>query len=404
MTVEIGILILGILLLAAVFSSKLADRFGVPALLFFLGVGMLAGSEGIGGVEFDSPQIMQAIGSSALMVILFAGGLETSWKNVRPVLAQGVVLSTVGVLVPMLLLASFAWFMLGTYTTFELGTGGLSWTEALLLAAIVSSTDAAAVFSVFRTSKIQPRPHLRSILELESGSNDPMAILLTTTIIGVIMGTSGSVPSIIGGLLIQILFGGIVGGIVGWLGMKLINRMTLSANGLYPILALAFGCLAFGLSDVSGGNSYLSVYIAGLVLGNGIKKRKTEILSFHDGLDSLMQIVMFIMLGLLVYPSQLLPVAGVSITIALFLMFVARPLSVFLCLSPFKMKKNEKLYISWVGLRGSVPIMLATLPAMYGLEDAAMIFNVIFFIVLTSVFIQGLTLVPAAKWLKVTKD
>lgn len=401
MLIETAILILGLLLLAAVFSSKLADRVGVPALLFFLVVGMVAGSEGLGGIEFDSPDTMQAAGSAALMVILFSGGLSTDWPSIKTVLAPGLILSSVGVLIPTFLMALFAWFVLGTYTTFDVGPAGLTFIEALLLASIVSSTDAAAVFSVFRTSKVQPRTKLRNLLELESGSNDPMAVLLTTTILGIMAGGGHSGAAIAGTLLAQFVFGGLIGGVVGWVGVKLVNRMNLSAVGLYPTLVLAFGCITFGASHWIGGNSFLSVYVAGVVLGNGVKRHHAEILNFHDGLDSLMQILMFIMLGLLVFPSQLPAVAGVSIGLALFLMFVARPLSVYLCLIPFRFDKKEKSYISWVGLRGSVPIILATFPATYGVEHADNIFNVIFFIVLTSVLIQGLTLVPAVKWLRV---
>jgi cell volume regulation protein A len=404
MTIELAILVLGILLLAAVFSSKLADRAGVPSLLFFLAVGMLAGSEGLGGIEFDDPQTAQSIGSLALMVILFAGGLDTDWKAVKPVLAPGMVMATAGVALTMLLLGTFAWFILGTYSAFDLGLAGLSWLEAFLLAAIVSSTDAAAVFSVYRTSPVQPMKKLRYLLEFESGSNDPMAVLLTTSILGIMVSGSGSPVGIVGTLIGQLLFGGLVGALIGWLAMKLINRMTLSAMGLYPILVFAFGCTAFGLADLVKGNSFLAVYVAGLILGNGIKTHHREIMNFHDGLSWLMQILMFIMLGLLVFPSRLLPVAGVSIALALFLMFVARPLSTLICYLPFKPKKNELGYISWVGLRGSVPIVLATFPATYGIEGADQIFNVIFFIVLTSILVQGLTLVPAAKWLKVTEE
>lgn len=404
MTIELAILVFGILLLAAVFSSKLADRAGVPSLLFFLAVGMLAGSEGLGGIEFDNPQAAQSIGSLALMVILFAGGLDTDWKAVKPVLAPGMVMATAGVALTMLLLGAFAFFMLGTYSAFDLGLSGLSWLEAFLLAAIVSSTDAAAVFSVYRTSPVQPMKKLRYLLEFESGSNDPMAVLLTTSILGIMVGGSGSPVGIVGSLIGQLLFGGLVGALIGWLAMKLMNRMTLSAMGLYPILVFAFGCTAFGLADLVKGNSFLAVYVAGLILGNGIKTHHREILNFHDGLSWLMQILMFIVLGLLVFPSRLLPVAGVSIALALFLMFVARPLSTLICYLPFKPKKNELGYISWVGLRGSVPIVLATFPATYGIEGADKIFNVIFFIVLTSILVQGLTLVPAAKWLKVTEE
>lgn len=404
MTIELVILTLGILLLAAVFSCKVADKVGVPSLLLFLIVGMLAGSEGIGGIAFDNPKMAQSIGSLALMIILFNGGLATEWKAIKPVLGPGLVMSTAGVILTMLLLGTCAWFLLGSYSSFNIGPIGLSWSEALLMAAIVSSTDAAAVFSVYRTSSVQPKRRLRSLLELESGSNDPMAVLLTTTILGIMTGSSNSPFPIIGSLVAQFIFGGLIGAGLGWIGMKGVNRLKFSATGIYPILVFGIGCLAFGLADLVNGNPFLAVYVAGLILGNGIKRYQTEINNFHEGLDWLMQILMFIMLGLLVFPSQLLPVAGVSIVLALFLMLVARPLSTLLCYAPFKPKKNELAYVSWVGLRGSVPIVLATFPATYGIAGADKIFNVIFFIVLTSVLLQGLTLVPAAKWLRVTED
>jgi cell volume regulation protein A len=404
MTTELGILIFGTLMLIAVVSSMLADRAGVPSLLLFLTVGVLAGSEGIGGIEFNDPAQAQAIGSIALMVILFNGGLGTDWKAVKTVLAPGMVMSTVGVIIPVFLLGTFAWFILGGYSNFDIGLRGLGWIEALLLAAIVSSTDAAAVFSVYRTSPVQPKKKLRSLLEFESGSNDPMAVLITTSILGIMTGGASSPVAIVGTLLAQFIYGGLTGAAIGWLGTKAVHRLNLSATGLYPILVFAFGCLTFGISALINGNSFLAVYITGLILGNSLKRYRQEVMNFHDGLDWFMQIVMFIMLGLLVFPSQLLPVAGVSIALALFLMFVARPLGTALCLLPFKPKKNDLAYVSWVGLRGSVPIVLATFPATYGIEGADQIFNVIFFIVLTSVLIQGLTLVPAAKWLKVTES
>ncbi len=362
---------------------------------------MLAGSEGLGGIEFAAYDTARSIGTVALLVILFAGGLDTDWSAVRPVLAPGLVLATGGVIATTLILAGFAWFALATYASFGLGTGGLSWLESLLLAAIVSSTDAAAVFSVYRTSRVQPARHLRSLLEFESGSNDPMAVLLTTALLA-IMTQGGSTPwEIVGTLVLQFAVGGLAGGAVGYAGAQLANRVALPAAGLYPILVLALGFCAFGLAEALSGNGFLAVYTGGLVIGNTIARGRAAVMGFHDGLSWLMQIGMFIMLGLLVFPSQLFPLAGVASAIALFLMFAARPLSVLAGLLPFRMKRNELSYVSWVGLRGSVPIVLATFPAAYGVESAETIFHLVFFIVLLSVGIQGLTLVPAARWLRV---
>jgi cell volume regulation protein A len=402
MDINVLILVGGALLLISTLSSKLSDRAGVPVLLLFLTIGMLAGSEGIGGLAFDSPEQAQAIGTVALLIILFSGGLDTRWTSVKPVLLPGLVLSTLGVFLTMITLGVFAKFVLGGYTTFQLGTDGLSWMEAFLIAAIVSSTDAAAVFSVYRTSPIQPKKQLRSLLEFESGSNDPMAVLLTVTLLGVI--ANGEVLSIelAVTLIVQLFVGGLAGGLIGWAGVKVLNRLQLSTAGLYPMVVLGLGLVVFGAAEFFDGNGFLAVYLAGLIIGNRIDKGRAEIMNFHEGLSWLMQIVIFVMLGLLVFPSQLLEVAGVSIVLALFLMLIGRPLAVAVCYLPFRPKKEELLYVSWVGMRGSVPIVLATFPATYGLYGASQIFHLIFFFVLVSVLVQGLTLVPAARYFKVT--
>lgn len=404
MNVNIIIFVCGALLIISILSSKLSDRFGVPVLLLFLLIGMLAGSEGIGGIAFDSPEQAQSIGTAALCIILFAGGLDTRWTSVKSVLAPGLMLSTLGVFITMLTLGVFAKFVLGGYTSFYLGTEGLSWTEAFLIAAIVSSTDAAAVFSVYRTSPVQPKKKLRSLLEFESGSNDPMAILLTLTLLGIISNGDHVSAGLAGILALQLSVGGVVGGLIGWGGASILNRLQLSTAGLYPTLALGLGLLSFGAAEWFAGNGFLSVYIAGLMIGNKVDKGRAEIMSFHDGLSWLMQIIIFVMLGLLVFPSQLIEVAGVSVVLALFLMLVGRPLAVFLCYLPFRPKRQELLYVSWVGMRGSVPIVLATFPATYGLAGASQIFHLVFFFVLVSVLVQGLTLVPAARYFNVTED
>ena len=403
MTIEFAIFVGGILLLLGILASKLSDRIAIPSLLLFLAIGMLAGSEGIGNIAFDSPSIAQAIGSFALMVILVSGGLDTNWKSVKQVLAPGLVLSTVGVILTMLLLGAFAKLVLGTYSSFHIGKVGITWLEAMLLAAIISSTDAAAVFSIYRTSPIQPKKKLRNLLEFESGSNDPMAVLLTTVFLTIMTSNDTSDINIAAALTVQFVVGGVIGALIGFCGTWVVNHLKLSTSGLYPILVLSLGMIAFGGADALHGNGYLAVYAAGVIIGNRIKTGHDEIMKFHDGLSWLMQITMFIVLGLLVFPSRLLPVAGVSIALALFLMFVARPLSVMVCYAPFRPGKNELAYVSWVGLRGSVPIVLATFPATYGLAAADQIFHVIFFVVVTSVLIQGFSLVPAAKWLNVVE-
>ncbi|MCH2179168.1 MAG: potassium/proton antiporter [Mariniblastus sp.] len=396
------VLVAGVLLLVGVMASKLAERVGVPSLLLFLLVGMLAGSEGIGKISFDSAELARNIGELALLIILFAGGLDTDWKTVRPVLIPGVLLSTVGVLITTLLLGLFTWFVLGTFSKFDIGSGGFSFMEGLLLAAIVSSTDAAAVFSVFRSSAIQPTMKIRSLLEFESGSNDPMAVLLTTTLLGIMTGAEGAGGFVLLNLAQQLLVGVAVGSLIGLAGAAMVSRLRFGAPGIYPIFILSLGFISFGLAGVLDGNGFLSVYVAGVVIGNRLKCNRNSVVEFHDGLSWLAQISMFIVLGLLVFPSHLVSIVWVGTAMAFFLMFVARPISVFVCLSPLKMKRNEISYISWVGLRGSVPIVLATFPSAYGLEKSNEIFNIIFFIVILSISVQGSTLVPCARWLKLT--
>ncbi len=402
--IETLVLIGGILLFAGVVTSKLSDWVGIPTLLVFLVIGMLAGDEGIGRISFDSPQVAQATGTVALLIILFAGGLDTQWSSVRSVLAPGLALSTLGVLITTLSMGAFAWFMLGTYSTFDIGEAGLSWSEALLLAAIVSSTDAAAVFSVFRTSAVKPTARIRHLLEFESGSNDPVAVLMTMAILGVMASNQASLTSVGLNLVVELVAGALTGFAMGWCGTWVVNRLHLSASGLHPILVLSIGLMTFGFSNLIGGNGFLAIYVCGVTLGNRIVRHHDGVLRFHDALSWLAQLGMFIVLGLLVVPSRLISVAGVAVALALFLMLVARPLSVMACLLPFRTPRREIAYVSWVGLRGSVPIVLATFPMSYGIPGAEEVFDVIFFIVLASVLIQGLTLVPCARWLGVTEN
>ena len=402
--IETLVLIGGILLFVGVVASKLSDWVGIPTLLVFLVIGMLAGEEGVGRISFDSPSVAQATGTVALLIILFAGGLDTQWSSVRTVLAPGLMLSTLGVLITTLSMGAFAWFMLGTYSTFDIGEDGLSWSEALLLAAIVSSTDAAAVFSVFRTSSVKPVARIRHLLEFESGSNDPVAVLMTMGILGVMVSSDASIVSVGTNLLTELAAGAITGFLMGWCGTWVVNRLRLSASGLHPILVLSIGLMTFGFANLIGGNGYLAIYVCGVTLGNRIVRHHDAVLRFHDALSWLAQLAMFIVLGLLVVPSRLLSVAGVAVAMALFLMLVARPISVVTCLLPFRMPRKEVAYVSWVGLRGSVPIVLATFPMSYGIPGAEEVFDVIFFIVLASVLIQGLTLVPCARWLGVQEE
>ncbi len=403
MSFNVAIALAGVLLLAGVLASKVAAKFGLPALVLFLVVGMLAGSDGPGGLYFDNPELTGAIGDGALILILFGGGLDTEWRRVRPVLGIGLTLSTLGVALTALLVGTFAWLMLGTFADFDLGPKGLSWVEGLLLGTIVSSTDAAAVFSILRSSDIKLRGELQPLLEFESGSNDPMAVLLTTNVVQILTTDSFSVVGLLGSLAQQLLVGSLVGYGAGRAMVWVVNHIRLTVPSLYPITTLALLLITFGLSDRLGGNGFLAVYLAGMVLGNLPIAQRELILSFHDGLSWLMSIAMFLVLGLLVFPSQLPSIALVGLAIALFLMFVARPVSVFLCLAPFAMPWAEKGFLAWVGLRGAVPIVLATVPLTAGIAGGEQIFNVVFFTVLVSVLVQGLSLVWAARRLGLTE-
>ncbi|MDH3959060.1 MAG: potassium/proton antiporter [Actinomycetota bacterium] len=396
-TVEVAVLVAGILLLAGVFAARASERLRVPALLLFLGVGMLAGSEGPGGIAFDSPEVAQAVGTVCLVVILFSGGLDTQWATIRPVLAPGLVLATAGVILTALVLGTAAWLLLGTYTTFELGEGGLSWPEALLLGVIVSSTDAAALFALFKGAGPMPTARIRSVLELESSTNDPVAVILTTVLLGVLTASAGGVGAAALDILVQILVGAVAGVGVGWVGAALVDRLGGAAAGLHPILALAVGFVAFGLTDLIGGNGFLAVYLAGLVLGNRISANRQLVLEVTDAFAWLAQIVMFLVLGLLVFPSELAGVAPVAVALAFVLMFLARPGAVFVCLAPFRFGARPMAYVSWAGLKGAVPIVLATFPATYGLGAAREVFSVVFVIVVVSVLVQGLTLESASR-------
>jgi cell volume regulation protein A len=316
-----------ILLLVSVLASKISDRFGVPALLLFLILGMLAGSDGPGGIYFDDPVLAQFIGVIALVLILFSGGLDTEWKLVRPVLKEGLLLSTFGVFITAIVTGVFASKLLG-----------FTLVEGLLFGAIVSSTDAAAVFSVLRSKGIGLKGQLKPLLELESGSNDPMAIFLTIGLIEIITQPDSAPASLIGLFLRQMLIGAALGYGMGRLMLFFINRLKLGYEGLYTVLTLALMFLAFGVTAVAGGSGFLAVYIAGIVLGNHDFVHKRSILRFHDGLAWLMQIAMFLTLGLLVFPSRLVPIALEGLLLACILMFVARPSSVFISLLPSSLK------------------------------------------------------------------
>jgi cell volume regulation protein A len=343
---------------------------------------MLTGSEGPGGVHFDDAGLAQFLGAAALALILFAGGLDTNWREVRPVLKYGLTLATVGVLLTALAFGLFACLFLG-----------LSLPEGLLLGSIVSSTDAAAVFSVLRSKNVSLHGEL-------TGSNDPMAALLT---IGLVQALTqpGLSPA---GLLIlfglQMPLGAVAGLVMGKSIVLLVNNLKLGYEGLYPVLTLSLVLLTYSLTNLIGGNGFLAVYLAGVLVGNHGFLHKRSLLRFHDGMAWLMQIAMFLALGLLVFPSRLVPVIGPGLLAAAWLMLVARPLSVFVCLLPTRLRLREKVLLAWVGLRGAVPIVLATYPLVAKAPHADFMFNIVFFVVLTSVLVQGTSLPLVARWLR----
>ncbi len=386
-----NIMLIGsLLLLISIFAGKTSFRFGIPVLLLFLAIGMLAGSDGLGGIRFENPRIAQFVGIVSLNFILFSGGLDTNWKAIKPVLWIGVSLSTLGVL----LTATTLGFFIHVLTDFTL-------IESLLLGTIVSSTDAAAVFSILRAKNLGLKKNLRPTLELESGSNDPMAYVLTIAFLGLIIEPEKSAWSIIPMFLQQMSLGLIAGFGFGFLSKQIINKIKLDFEGLYPVLVIALMFLNFSVTDFFGGNGFLSIYISAVYLGNNPMIHKKTIFKVFDGFAWLMQIVLFLTLGLLVFPSDIVPVFGIGILISLFLIFVARPLAVFISLIPFKMKLRRRFYISWVGLRGAVPIVFATYPLIAGIDKANTMFHIVFFISVTSVIIQGSTLSIVAKWLHV---
>lgn len=389
------LLVASVILFLSIFAGKAGYRFGLPALLLFLGVGMLFGSDGL-GIQFSDPKIAQFIGMLALSIILFSGGMDTKVSEVRPIASQGVVLATLGVLATTFITGGFIYWLSGLahhYVT-------LTFPESLLLAAVMSSTDSASVFSILRSKGVYLKQRLRPTLELESGSNDPMAYMLTLLIIAYIQMGGMDLQEAVLSLVIQLVVGVLAGYLFGKLAVLIINKINIDNASLYPILLMATAFFTFSATTLCSGNGYLAVYIAGLVVGNAKIIHKKSIGTFFDGFAWLWQIVMFLTLGLLVNPHELLPVASIGLTVGVFMILIARPVSVFLCLLPYKnFTTKGKLYISWVGLRGAVPIIFATYPLIAGIEHAGMIFNIVFFITILSLLIQGTTVTLVAKWL-----
>ena len=386
------ILVTGVLLFLGIVSSKLSARLGVPVLVLFLLLGMLAGSEGIGGIEFENYELAHGIGTLALAMILFDGGLSTTLSSIKVAWKSSLLLATWGVFITALITGLFAAWILG-----------ISWLEGLLLGSIVGSTDAAAVFGVLRSGGVSLSKRIAAVLEVESASNDPMAIFLTVGCIEVLLGNVPLGPGLLGLLASQMLIGAICGFLGGFGGGWVANKIELGTAGMYPVLINAFCLLTFGLAAMLGGSGFLAVYLAGLVIGNRPLVFQRGIRLFHDAIAWLSQIMMFVVLGLLCFPSRLLDVTGKALLVSLGLIFVARPVAVLLSAWPFCFSLRELAFISWVGLKGAVPITLATFPLMLGTKDkplqAALIFDVVFFIVVVSATIQGSSLTPVARWL-----
>lgn len=389
-TAENILLIGSILVFISVLAGKTSFRLGIPTLVLFLAVGMLAGSDGLGKISFDNPGIAQFIGIVALNFILFSGGFETDWSSVKPVFAQALSLSVLGVILTAGFLGIFIWWI----TDFSIY-------EALLLGSIVSSTDAAAVFSILRSKNLALKGHIRPTLEFESGSNDAMAYILIIVFMSLIQDAAKPALSVIPLFFQQLLIGGAFGFLFGYTGKFIINRIKLDYEGLYPALMITLMFLTYSVTTSLNGNGFLAVYISAIYLGNQDLLHKRTIMKMYDAFAWLMQIILFLTLGLLVFPSKIVPVIGIGLLISACLMFAVRPLAIFICLAPFRVKTRIKWFYSWVGLRGAVPIVFATFPLMAGLEKADMIFNIVFFISLTSVIIQGSSIPMVAKWLHV---
>ncbi|MCI0362458.1 MAG: potassium/proton antiporter [Phycisphaerales bacterium] len=384
--------IFGLLMAVSVLFSRALERLGVPIVLLFLGLGMAAGSQGIGGIEFEDYHFAFRIGTIALALILFDGGLNTTVESIKHGIAPASVLATVGVA--------------GTAGLMAFGAHrwvGLSWQEALLLGAIVSSTDAATVFSVLRGSRLNLQRRVGVTLELESGLNDPLAVILTMAMTESL--APGGQPigwSIVWLVPMQLLIGASVGISLGWLGVQLLRRLRLQAGGLYAVFTLGLALGAFGLATLIHGSGFLAVYAAAIVMGNSAIPYRSGLTRIHDAIAWLGQITMFLMMGLLVFPLDLVRLPGViySLALAIFLATVARPVVVWLCLLPFGYSVREMTYIGWVGLRGAVPIILATIPVMENVPNAIAYFNIVFFVVVINAIMPGASLRWLTRWLK----
>ncbi len=398
--IELFLLVFSVLFFFSILAGKASSRFGVPALLLFLAVGMLFGSDGL-GIQFENIYAAQSVGTIALCIILFSGGMDTNIKEVRPVMSRGIILATAGVLLMALITGITIWWVLGM----TMKSAGVGLLTSLLLAATMSSTDSASVFSILRSKGLNLKNNIRPMLELESGSNDPMAYILVITLVDIIK--MSAVPNYwvaAGSLLLQLAIGALLGVLLGKLSVFIINKIKIGNDSLYPILVVAFCVFIFSVTYFAKGNGFFAVYLGGLVIGNSKFVHKRSSLNFFDGLAWLFQLIMFLTLGLLVNPHELIPIIVPGLIISILMILFTRPLTVFLCLLPFrKMAGRDKLYISWVGLRGAVPIIFAIIPLAEGVPHARLIFNIVFLCTLVSLVVQGTSLPMIARWLNLAE-
>ena len=399
-SIELVLLVMSFLFFLSILAGKAGYKLGVPALLLFLFIGMLFGSDGV-GITFDNIQLAQIIGTIALCIILFSGGMDTKISEIRPVIAQGVLLATLGVFLTAIFTGIIIWWVFGK--TME--SAGVGFLTSILLASTMSSTDSASVFSILRSKGLHLKHNIRPMLELESGSNDPMAYILTITIISIIQADASLNFWAAGGsLILQLVIGAGAGYLLGKFAVYVINHLKIDNASLYPILVFTFCIFIFSATYFVKGNAYLAVYIGGLIIGNSKFVHKRSSMNFFDGLAWMSQLMVFLTLGLLVNPRELIDIIIPGLIISFAMIFLTRPLSVFLCLLPFrKMPYKEKIFISWVGLRGAVPIIFAIVALAHDVPHARLIFNVVFFCTLISLIIQGTSLSKVASWLGLTR-
>lgn len=379
------ILIVSLLLICSILAVQFSVKVNAPSLLFFILFGMIAGSDILGIINFSNPEIAQLVGMMALVIILFDGGMQTQWKTIRPVAAPAISLATVGVLLTSALVGVAAYFLFD-----------LNWAEAFLMGALVGSTDAAAVFAMLAGKNITNR--LEATLEGESGANDPMAVFLTTALISVVNQEGTGILEFIGQFILQMGGGLLIGLLIGKIASKSLYRIKLSSSGLYPLLAISFAYLAYSIGSLLNASGLLAVYVTAIVIGNSQLKQRSPILRFNEGFSWIAQIGLFVILGLFVAPSDVFSFSIMvkGLFLSLILMFIARPVAAFLSVTGMKFKFKEKLFLSWSGLRGAVPIVLALFPLLADLENSSLYFNIVFFVVLTSTLIQGTTIPKVA--------